>query len=235
VKFQFEPIGTIESCFKEKFGIPRQSGLVKTARATLRLPLPKYRDTCAALEQFSHLWIVFVFHQHSHWNALVRPPRLGGAKKVGVFSSRSPHRPNPIGLSAVRLEKIEYQPREIVLHLLGGDFLDGTPVLDIKPYIRYADSISRASSGWTEIESAPLKVGFSATASRRIRTHDPRGERKLKRLITEIIRGDPRPAFQRQKSEREKGASEYAFRLEEFDVHWMVEGLRAKVVNLKSE
>lgn len=227
----FEPIGTIRSCFKEKFGIPRQAGLVKSAEAEIRLPYAKYREAVDGLDQFSHIWVVFAFHQAKGSKLRVRPPRMGGAKKLGVFATRSPHRPNPIGLSAVELLEIIRDGADLVLRIRGVDLLDGTPVLDIKPYVRYADAIPRARSGWaSESPKASLKVSFSAKALQQIRHSKTKN---LKRLITEILRQDPRPAFQKKKKPRTPEESHYAFRLHEFDVHWEIESSRVRVLELE--
>ena len=225
-----EPIGVVESCFKEKFGIPRQAGLAASATATIHLPLARFRDAVEGLDEFSHLWVIFAFHANKGWKPRVRPPRLGGSRKIGVFASRSPHRPNPIGLSAVKLERIERSKTEILIHVSGADLLDGTPVLDIKPYISYADSIPRARSGWVKEEKQHrLSVSFSPTVTSQLRSTDPTGRRKLRPLIRELISQDPRPAFQREKS----GPEAYAFRLCEFDVHWAVSARNAKVLELR--
>ena len=149
--FTFAPIGVIHSCFKEKFGIPRQPGLVPAARAVLEL-LPPYNraEAVRGLEGFSHIWVSFVFHAclDAPWKPTVRPPRLGGNRRLGVFATRSTHRPNPIGLSAVELERIETGPGRVLLHLKGADLMDGTPVLDIKPYLPYSDVIPGATGGF---------------------------------------------------------------------------------------
>lgn len=224
-EFKLEAIGTVRSSFKEKFGIPRQSRLAKSARAEIRLPLAKFRDAIDGLEDFSHLWILFVFHHSTTAKVRVRPPRLGGAKKLGVFATRSPHRPNPIGMSVVELDRIERTSKEVIIHVRGADLLDGTPVLDIKPYVPYADSIPRARAAWAELPGKKLKVRFAPEAARQCRAADPEGSRKLRRLITEVLSLDPRPAFQRKKGED----ASYAFRLEEFDVHWAVCGQDVQV------
>lgn len=242
----FQPIGIIHSCFKEKFGTPRQSGLIPEAKAILKLfegwsslSNQNIEDSIRSLEGFSHLWLLFVFHaneidsatQRPLWNPLVRPPRLGGAKKVGVFASRSPHRPNPIGLSVVGLEKIEHHPKSgILLHLSGIDFTDGTPVLDIKPYLPYADSIPHAKAGWFENSidkdfqkqtlQAPLNLLWSEDAKSQCTF-----EEQL--LIEKVILQDPRPAFQTQtkssRSESEAIYSNYSMKLGRWDVHWRVD------------
>lgn len=257
-KYTFEPIGFVKTCFKEKFGIPRQSGLAQSATGILRLnPHPFLSASIRELEGFSHIWVIFVFHKHNskHWKPSIRPPRLGGAKKVGVLASRSPHRPNPIGMSVVKLEKIilSSETGGAELHLAGVDFLDETPVLDIKPYLPYADSIADASSGWAseEIERSPVKWSETALRSLQWRDEKLRGDRdprdwSLKRLIEGIFELDPRPAFQKrrlggpgipdiqkQRSSDFECPSELAsdlspsvdhgFNLFDFDVKWRVE------------
>ena len=162
----FKPIGYLESPFKEKFGIPRQAGLAPEARAVVRLD-PAMRDGLQGLEGFSHVWILFVFHGHENDDGklLVRPPRLGGTRKMGVFATRSPHRPNPIGLSLVRLEGVEPDESSPAIHVSGVDFLDGTPVLDIKPYLPGGD-IARGEvrTGW--LEKAPEWPALEASGSK---------------------------------------------------------------------
>jgi tRNA-Thr(GGU) m(6)t(6)A37 methyltransferase TsaA len=224
------PIGIIESSYKEKFGIPRQSGLAKFARARLKIPHDydgkSLRNSFDGLEDFSHVWVIFLFHElgQTAWKSKVRPPRLGGAKKTGVFSTRSPHRPNPIGISVVKLERIEITASQTILSVEGGDFLDGTPVLDVKPYLPYADSYPRAKASWTAQKKARLKVSFSKQANHVCKNTDPK--RNLKKQIQETIALDPRPAFQNENAD-------YAFRLDEFDVHWSVQGRQAKVIALR--
>ena len=132
-----KPIAHVRTCYGEKFGVPRQSGLVGEAWGQLVFE-PEYRqlDAIRGLDGFSHLWLVFIFHHTSHkeWKPTVRPPRLGGNQKVGVFASRSPFRPNPIGLSCLKIEKIDLlDPLAPIIHLSGVDVVDGTPVIDIKP------------------------------------------------------------------------------------------------------
>lgn len=149
MQFTFQPIGRLESPFREKFGVPRQSQLVPAARSVLKLD-PACREALTDLEGFSHVWVIFVFHAHvdAGWNPLVRPPRLGGTAKTGVFSTRAPHRPNPIGLSVVRLEAVDRNADPPTVTLSGGDFVDGTPVLDLKPYVPRFDCVDSASGGW---------------------------------------------------------------------------------------
>ena len=148
-----EIIATIRSDFPTKFGIPRQSGLVEELRATVVFE-PEYRnpDALRGLEDFSHLWLIWQFSEavRDKWSPTVRPPRLGGNTRMGVFATRSPFRPNPIGLSCVRLEGIRREPElGHVLEVSGADLMDGTPILDIKPYIPYADCHPDAAAGFT--------------------------------------------------------------------------------------
>jgi len=198
--FTVKPIGIIHSCFKEKFGVPRQPGLVEEARAEIEL-FPPFcsADAVRELDRFSHLWIVFLFHAsiRAGWKSTVRPPRLGGNKRVGVFASRSNFRPNPIGISAVKLEEICMNDNMAHLHLKGVDFLDKTPVLDIKPYIPYSDSISDAHDGY--VDEAPLpsvQVKFSPQALAACMKKEKEGIPNLKKFIVQMLNNDPRPAYQ---------------------------------------
>ena len=159
----YPPIGILKTCFREKFGVPRQSGMIEEASGVLKLlPDPLFPRAFENLDRFSHIWIVFRFHKNARrtWRPTVEPPRLEALRRVGVFATRSPDRPNPIGLSAVKLDRIDFSaPGGIELHVSGVDILDGTPVLDVKPYLPYADSIADANSGWAsrEIERYPVR------------------------------------------------------------------------------
>lgn len=158
-------IGHIETDFKEKFGIPRQSGLVKESRGRVLFE-KEYNvpEAFRGLEDFSHIWVLWQFSEavRETWSPTVRPPLLGGNKRMGVFATRSPFRPNSVGLSALKLEGVEFSEKEgVVLHVSGADLLDGTPVYDIKPYLPYADSIPDAVGGFTEsLEERRLEVEF---------------------------------------------------------------------------
>jgi tRNA-Thr(GGU) m(6)t(6)A37 methyltransferase TsaA len=233
LSYAFNPIGIIRSCFPEKFGIPRQPGLVKEARAILELLPPFDRpEALQGLEEFSHIWLIFVFHASlkQHWKATVRPPRLGGNRRVGVFASRSMFRPNPIGLSVVELERLDLESGTPRLHLRGVDLLDGTPVLDIKPYLPYVDAVPTAHSAWADEAPAPeLQVIFSAAAEQQwqeIQTHYP----ELKQLIGQVLALDPRPAYYDSVTPRKK----FGTRLLDFDVAWEVEGDIATVLAITS-
>jgi tRNA-Thr(GGU) m(6)t(6)A37 methyltransferase TsaA len=241
--YQFQPIGFMESCFKEKFGIPRQPGLVRSSQGVIKLKdHPDLRTAIRSLESFSHLWIVFVFHEHGskNWKPSIRPPRLGGARKVGVLASRSPHRPNPIGLSAVAIEKIDTQAEGgPEIHVRGVDLLDGTPVLDIKPYVPYADSIPQANSGWAEepIVRAPVEFTPQAESATEARSL---GHPNLRELIVEMLELDPRPAFQQRNLPRESPSAQgtrFGFKLFDYDVKWEIRDAKfivLDVVDLKS-
>lgn len=232
--FQFESIGIVHSCYSEKFGIPRQPGLVDAAEATLEL-LPPYNrpEAVKGLEGFSHIWLTFVFHgvKREEWRPTVRPPRLGGNLRIGVFASRSTHRPNPIGLSVVELVKVETGEGKVVLHLKGADLLDGTPVLDIKPYIAYVDSVPESLAGFAEEAPQPhLRVRFSDEAMASCRRLEGRYPR-LQLLINETIALDPRPAYQARREQlREYGVSLYGL-----NIRFSVEGTEAEVIAIEEE
>lgn len=227
MRFAFEPIGTIHSCFKEKFGIPRQPGLVTEARATLEL-LPPYNreEAVRGLEGFSHLWVVFVFHasMQEEWKPTVRPPRLGGNRRLGVFATRSPVRPNPIGLSVVTLEKIVCEAGRVELHLKGIDLLDGTPVLDIKPYVPYVDSIPYASGGFAdEAPAASFSICFSQQAFDTCRVVPG-----LEALIRQVLAQDPRPAYYGKGG----GKPSFGMRLLDYDVKWEIDDDAVQVTRI---
>ena len=187
-------IARIRSDFPTKFGIPRQSGLVEDLRATVVFE-PDYRnpDALRGLEEFSHLWLIWQFSQavRDTWSPTVRPPRLGGNTRMGVFATRSPFRPNPIGLSCVRLVGMEKDPElGHVLVVAGADLMDGTPILDIKPYLPYADSHPEALGGFTgNVGGKVLEVEFPPELLERV-PEDKRG------ALVGVLSRDPRPSYQ---------------------------------------
>jgi len=188
------PVGIIRSCFHEKFAAPRQPGLCPDAWAELILE-PGFRspDTLRGIEGFSHLWLIFGFHQtlDHGWHPTVRPPRLGGNARVGIFASRSTFRPNGLGLSLVRLEGIHTHPTHgPVLHLGGGDLIDGTPVYDIKPYLPYAESIPDARAGYATQDIPRIPVEIAATAAASFSALPQRSQN----IIRQALSLDPRPA-----------------------------------------
>ncbi|WP_455197969.1 tRNA (N6-threonylcarbamoyladenosine(37)-N6)-methyltransferase TrmO, partial [Kaarinaea lacus] len=224
--YQFNAIGVIRSCFREKFGIPRQPGIVMDTVSTLELTPPYNRpEALAELEGFSHVWVIFVFHDalREEWRPTVRPPRLGGNRRIGVFASRSPFRPNPVGLSVVKLDGIECQGDGCVLQLRGADLLDGTPVLDIKPYLPYVDAIPDALGGYAS--KAPehrLSVTFSEMAEVQCEERERSGYPGLRRLIEQIVAQDPRPAYV-QNNKADEG-QRFGMRLYDFDLRLLING-----------
>lgn len=189
-----EPIAHIRSDFPTKFGVPRQAGLVEELRAAVVFE-PPYRvpEALRGIDGFSHLWLIWEFSQNKRggWSPTVRPPRLGGNVRMGVFATRSPFRPNPIGLSCVRLERAELDTSDgPVLHISGADLVDGTPIFDIKPYIPYADCHSEAAGGFagTAPEGA-LTVDIPPRLLERV----PPDRREA---LTGVLAQDPRPSYQ---------------------------------------
>ncbi len=231
---QLDPIGILNTCFKEKFGIPRQPNLVPHARATLEFyPQFAREDTVRELEHFSHIWLIFLFHKNikgtqKTWSPMVRPPRLGGNKKVGVFASRSPFRPTPLGLSCVVLDRIEMSDKGPILHLSGVDILDQTPVLDIKPYIPYSDSLPQARDGFAQGKPPiRLAVEFSTTADTQIKEKEKQFS-DIRAIIIGMLENDPRPAY----STDNDGKRIFGIRIFDVDVKWRVKKNIAKVLCL---
>lgn len=211
----FTPIAYIRSDFKEKFGIPRQSGRAPSLEAEIVF-YPEYRkaEALREIETFSHLWLLFDFSlsHRKDWSPTVRPPRLGGNQRVGVFASRSPFRPNPIGLSCVRLLRVESCEEEgVVLIVSGADLLDGTPIFDIKPYLPFADCHPEASAGYAaEGERHRLEVCCSEEVLSLI------PEEKRKGLI-ECLADDPRPSYQNDPDRI------YGMRFNDFEIKFTVD------------
>lgn len=222
-------IAIIHSPYKEKFAVPRQPGLVPSATALLEI-IPPYDDINAfsGLEEFSHLWLTFIFHknkQQTNWQPMVRPPRLGGNKRIGVFATRSPNRPNPIGLSLVEFHGVIKKQGKLFLRLSNIDLVDGTPIVDIKPYIPYADAKPNASAGFAQqLPDTRMKIEFSLPALQALGSNI-----ELKQLIIEVLKQDPRPAYR-------KGATDnkvYAMHLHNFNISWQVNELATLVQNIE--
>lgn len=218
--YLFNTIGTTHSPFRQKFGIPRQPGLCPSVTGQIEL-LPPYDhpDTVRGLEGFSHIWILFVFHaiEKEKWNPLVRPPRLGGNERVGVFATRSTHRPNPVGQSVVKLEKIEQKNDQLILHISGHDLLDNTPILDIKPYIPYVENIPQASSGFLKRAAfIPLQVRFTKEAKAQCRQWEKESQLPLLDMLIEILQQDPRPAYHKKTTT----VREYGIQLYDLNVRY---------------
>lgn len=187
-------IARVHSDFSTKFGIPRQSRLVDTPARVVLEPPYNLPDAVRGLEEFSHIWLLWEFSENvredGKWSATVRPPRLGGNVRKGVFATRSPFRPNPIGLSCVKLEKITYEESGPVLHVLGADLMNGTPVYDIKPYVAYSDSIPDAVGGFSEkVKDYRVKVEIAREWMEQIPAEQ-------QELLLGILEQDPRPSYQ---------------------------------------
>lgn len=219
--FSFEQIGVIRSPYKEKFAVPRQPGLVNSASGELHLLSPyNQADAVRGLEAFSHLWILFVFHQtmEGGWRPTVRPPRLGGNARMGVFATRSTFRPNPIGMSLVELRDIRCHKDQVILQLGGLDLVDGTPVVDIKPYLPFAESLPDARASYAQhAPQADVAVTFSEEIAQQISGLEKRYPH-LRQFITEVLAQDPRPAYRKGEEE----GKTYAVWLLDFNVRWRV-------------
>lgn len=192
---EIKPIAFIKTEFPEKFGIPRQSGLAKDLRGRIIFE-PQFRnpDALRGLEGFSHIWLIWEFSANRtsrEWQPTVRPPRLGGNTHLGVFATRSPFRPNPLGLSCVEIDRIDlFTDEGPVITVKGADLMDGTPIYDIKPYIRYADSRQQALCGYVDsLEERSLKVVFPSELSSRIE------DTSVIPSLVETLRLDPRPSY----------------------------------------
>jgi tRNA-Thr(GGU) m(6)t(6)A37 methyltransferase TsaA len=226
----FHPIGRVHSPLKEKFGLPRQPGLVPELHGQIEI-LPPYdrEEAFAELSGYSHIWIVSVFHlaAREQWQPTVRPPRLGGNERVGVFASRAPYRPNPIGLSLVALQGIARKQGRLLLSISGCDLVDGTPVLDIKPYLPYSDYVAEARAGYTDaVPRDLLKVSWSAQASEQLAAWLP-SYPDLPQLVQALIAQDPRPAYQ-----RDAQAHEYGMRLYACNIRFVVKRDEATVLSI---
>lgn len=218
-------IAHIETDYNEKFGIPRQSGLNNAVVGRIVFEKEyRVREAFRGLEDFSHIWILWQFSEavREGWSPTVRPPLLGGNKRMGVFSTRSPFRPNNIGLSAVRLMKIEYTKNEgPVLLVEGADLMNGTPIYDIKPYLPYADSIPEAVGGFTEsLGERRLTVEFSEGVKEKF------PKEKLEGLIS-VLEGDPRPSYQNDPERL------YTFTFAGYEVSFKVDGDTLTVVDVE--
>jgi len=213
------PIASVRSPFKQRFSIPRQPNLAPAAEGIIVFK-EEFKDPnyLRELEQFSHLWLIFIFHAVAGkgWATTVQPPRLGGKERVGVFASRSPFRPNPIGISVVTNLGVNTEGSETGVRVGGLDLLDGTPIVDIKPYIPYADSIPGASAGFaTTPPDADLAIQFTEIAESQLGKIEPNYP-NLRDLITQVLRQDPRPAWRVKESDDKC----YGMDLYEFNIKW---------------
>jgi tRNA-Thr(GGU) m(6)t(6)A37 methyltransferase TsaA len=217
-------IARIHTDFATKFGVPRQAGLVKDLKATIVFE-PEYRneDALRGLEGFSHIWLIWQFSQavRADWSPTVRPPRLGGNTRMGVFATRSPFRPNAIGLSSVKLEGMRREPGlGTVLEVSGADLMDGTPIYDIKPYLAYTDSHPEATGGFTDHSWHQLEVSFPEELLERIPPQRRQG-------LVGVLEQDPRPTYQKD-SDRV-----YGMTFGGYDVKFTVQDGVLTVVNVE--
>ena len=224
---EIKPIARIHTDFSEKFGVPRQAGLAPSLTGKIVLE-PEYRNIRAVkeLDGFSHIWLIWEFSQctDSKFSPTVRPPRLGGNKRVGVFASRSPFRPNRLGLSCVKIEKIETDGENApIITVSGVDMTDGTPIYDIKPYVAYTDSHADAVCGFVDkTEFSTLNVKFAEGTLSKIAPQKAE-------VLKEILSNDPRPAYDRE-NERI-----YGFKFAHREIKFKVEGKELTVVSIENE
>ncbi len=209
------PIATIHTDFPTKFGIPRQGGLIEELTSTIVFE-PAFRnpDALRGLEEFSHLWLIWQFSDalRDSWSPTVRPPRLGGNVKKGVFATRSPFRPNPIGLSVVKLMGMEQTAQGTVLHISGADLMDGTPIYDIKPYLPHIDAIPDASGGFAkEVSAYALTVECAEELLQKL-------PQQKRRALLAVLEQDPRPSYQNDPNRI------YGFPFAGFEVKFKAEG-----------
>ncbi|WP_228445362.1 tRNA (N6-threonylcarbamoyladenosine(37)-N6)-methyltransferase TrmO [Thalassotalea sp. HSM 43] len=229
--FNMAPVAVIHSPYKEKFAIPRQPNLVSAAHGKIELLLDcNQSELIRDLEQHSHLWLLFVFHGtiERGWKPLVKAPRLGGNKKTGVFATRSTHRPNPIGMSVVKLEGISRINDNLAIDISGLDLLDGTPIIDIKPYIPYSDVVVDASSQMApDAQSSSLTIGFSDSALQQLApltTQYP----QLQTFIEQVLSQDPRPAYRKKSNDMQ----EYGMSLYDLNIRWQIQGNDCTVLSI---
>ena len=228
--FNMHPTGVIHTPYGEKFAVPRQPRLVESTHCTIELFAP-YCDpqACIGLEGFSHIHVLFVFDQipEDKFRPMIRPPRLGGNQRVGVFASRSPFRPNRIGLSILELEKVEVVKGKSVLHVKGADMVDGTPILDLKPYIPFVDAISEARGGFASEKPHLKEVVYTPKAQQQLAQGVAQGELDPQALA-EILAQDPRPAYK-----GDADVKDYFAQLMGYKVTFQVHGEQVLVVALQ--
>ncbi len=237
--FQFDTIAVIESPYQEKFAIPRQPNLVSAAKGkVIFVGEANNPELVRDIEQFSHLWLLFIFHgtQEQGWKPLVRPPRLGGNTKTGVLATRSTFRPNPIGMSVVKLDKVSVENKQTILHISGLDLLNGTPIVDIKPYVPYSDAIIGVNAGFAQTEpKSDLVVSFTEQAQKDVDKFQNKLDSKdtnLSLLIEQVLRQDPRPAYKKNKIDDKL----YGMRLFDLNIQWkLCNLLHIEVLSIQQE
>lgn len=234
MSFEFEPIGYIQTPFKERFGTPRQPSLVPSSWGILKLrPGLNLFGSLEGLEGFSHAWLIFVFHENQNKavRAKIHPPRMEGGK-IGLFATRTPHRPNPIGLSAVKIEKVEAD----TVYFSGVDLVDGTPILDLKPYLPSSDSLSEATSGWTQSRpERQIEVVFTPEALKDLSSRVGDRSERFRSSIQELLELDPRPVFYRGTEENPNPYTDlYGFRFDDLNVVYRMVGTQATVLEIQA-
>lgn len=228
--FNFSPIAVARTPYKEKFAIPRQPGLVTAAKGKIEFLSP-YNDPemLRDIEQHSHLWLLFIFHGTAEqgWKPLIKAPRLGGNQKTGVLASRSTFRPNPVGMSVVKLEGVETHGKKTCLLISGMDLMDGTPIIDIKPYIPYSDALSEATSDFApQAQQHDIEVSFAEQAITALSKVANAGE--LKELIYQVLKQDPRPAYKK----KDTTWQEYGMALDSYNIRWKISGTTCIVIDI---
>ncbi|MGC9460646.1 tRNA (N6-threonylcarbamoyladenosine(37)-N6)-methyltransferase TrmO [Vibrio genomosp. F10] len=228
--YSVKPIGVIQTPYKEKFAVPRQPRLAPSATARIKLlDEANCMESVRGINEFSHLWLLFLFDKNltAGWKPTVRPPRLGGNERIGVFASRATFRPNGIGMSAVELKGVSQEKGQTWLDLGSVDLVDGTPILDIKPYIPYSDSIPNALGGFAAEEPEVLDVNFSERAKNQLAGHPQ--ARQIIQVIKEVLGQDPRPAYKKGQPD----SKEYAVNLFDLNVKFVIEALFITVTDIE--
>lgn len=232
-KSQIEAVAYCRTPYKQKFGIPRQPGLVTAARGFVELTPPFNQvDAVRGLEQYSHLWLLFCFHENlsQGWKTTVRPPRLGGNEKLGVFATRSTFRPNGIGQSVVNLHQIHIEKGKVSLEISGMDLLDGTPIIDIKPYIPFSDAIMDAKGGIAHEAPELAEVQFTPQAQQQLAHYEKQpAYPRLAELIEGVLAQDPRPAYKKAKVDPKL----YQVALYDLDIIWKIVDQTILVLELR--
>ncbi|MBW4965666.1 tRNA (N6-threonylcarbamoyladenosine(37)-N6)-methyltransferase TrmO [Pseudoalteromonas sp. CR1] len=229
--YSISAVGHIQSPYKQKFAIPRQPRLVPEAKAKLIFaPDFNREEFVRGIDEFTHIWLLFRFHETADkgYSAMVRPPRLGGNERKGVFATRATFRPNAIGMSAVKLEGIEYKNGQLSLLLAGIDLLDGTPIIDIKPYLPYSDAMLDASAGFADTRpETQMSVEFTPEVTLFIEQQTQYPD--LLNFISNVLKQDPRPAYKKQKD----GEQSYGMTLYDYNIRWHVNGEHNLVTNIE--
>lgn len=229
---QIEAVAICRTPYKQKFGIPRQPGLVNVRGWVELAPHVNNIDAVRGIEQYSHLWLLFCFHENlaQGWKNTVRPPRLGGNEKLGVFATRSTFRPNGIGQSVVKLHNVVQRNGKVCLEISGMDLLDGTPIIDIKPYIPFSDAIDNASGGIAQSAPQLIDVQFSQLAESQLAEYSNENKvADLKQVVNDVLAQDPRPAYKKAKAD----AKIYQVALYDIDIFWHLNNDKIEVIEIK--